>query len=51
MECWKADYCGLMLAARITLPHFSVSSAISFPKSAGGTIAASQDLPINKCGL
>jgi hypothetical protein len=24
-----------MLAARITLPHFSVSSAISFPKSAG----------------
>src|SRR5262245_46699164 len=27
--------CGLMLAARITLPHFSVSSAISLPKSAG----------------
>jgi hypothetical protein len=26
---------GLMLAARITLPHFSVSSAISLPKSAG----------------
>src|SRR5262245_12551773 len=25
----------LMLAARITLPHFSVSSAISFPNSAG----------------
>src|SRR5215470_5935790 len=25
----------LMLAARITLPHFSVSSAISLPKSAG----------------
>src|SRR5262245_66632205 len=24
---------GLMLAARITLPHFSVSSAISFPNS------------------
>ena len=24
-----------MLAARITLPHFSVSSAMSFPKSAG----------------
>jgi hypothetical protein len=23
-----------MLAARITLPHFSVSSAMSFPKSA-----------------
>ena len=27
--------CGLMLAARITLPHFSVSSAISLPNSAG----------------
>src|SRR5262249_38730380 len=26
---------GLMLAAWITLPHFSISSAISFPKSAG----------------
>ena len=26
---------GLMLAARTTLPHFSVSSAMSFPKSAG----------------
>src|SRR6476619_3231822 len=26
---------GLMLAARITLLHFSVSSAMSFPKSAG----------------
>jgi hypothetical protein len=28
-------YSCLMLAARTTLPHFSVSSAISFPKSAG----------------
>src|SRR6516162_3450552 len=26
---------GLMLAARITLPHFSVSSAMNLPKSAG----------------
>src|SRR5262249_34536126 len=26
---------GLMLAARITLPHFSTSSAMSLPKSAG----------------
>src|SRR5262249_49983152 len=26
---------GMMLAAWITLPHFSISSAISFPKSAG----------------
>ena len=25
----------LMLAARITLPHFSVSAAMSLPKSAG----------------
>src|SRR5215510_11887951 len=27
-------HCGLMLAIRITLAHFSVSSAMSFPKSA-----------------
>src|SRR5215831_12797768 len=27
--------CGLMLAARITLPHFSVSSAISLPNWTG----------------
>src|SRR5262245_27466065 len=26
---------GLMLAARITLPHFSTSSAMSLPKSVG----------------
>jgi hypothetical protein len=33
----RADrlYSALMLAARITLPHFSVSSAMSLPKSAG----------------
>jgi hypothetical protein len=29
------DHSGLMLAARITLPHFSVSSAMNLPKSAG----------------
>src|SRR5215468_9150848 len=29
------DYSALMLAARITLPHFSVSPAISLPKSVG----------------
>ena len=29
------DHSALMLAARITLPHFSVSSASSLPKSAG----------------
>src|SRR6478609_10127151 len=31
----NARYSGLMLAARITLPHFSVSSAMNFPSSAG----------------
>src|SRR5262249_47404481 len=31
---------GLMLAARITLAHFSVSSAMSFPKSAGEPASA-----------
>src|SRR5262249_38279293 len=31
----RADHSALMLAARITLPHFSVSSAISLAKSAG----------------
>src|SRR6516225_8970731 len=31
----RRDQSALMLAARITLPHFSVSSAISFPKSPG----------------
>src|SRR5262245_5974390 len=37
MEC-EAEahpYSALMLAARTTLPHFSVSSAMNFPKSAG----------------
>src|SRR5262245_21501897 len=34
---WWASrhHSGLMLAARITLPHFSVSSAMNLPKSAG----------------
>src|SRR5215471_10996789 len=31
----RADHSALMLAARITLAHFSVSSAMSLPKSAG----------------
>src|SRR5262245_25324152 len=36
MECLgRLDHSGLMLAARITLPHFSVSSAMSLPESAG----------------
>ena len=33
-------YSALMLAARITLPHFSVSSAMSLPKSAGEPASA-----------
>ena len=36
---WNAGlgpaYSTLILAARITLPHFSVSAAMNFPKSAG----------------
>src|SRR5262245_7574932 len=31
----RADHSALMPAARITLPHFSVSSAMNLPKSAG----------------
>src|SRR6516165_2925243 len=31
----RRDHSALMLAARITLPHFSVSAAMNFPKSAG----------------
>src|SRR5262245_41296952 len=33
------DHSGLMLAARITLPHFSVSSAMSLAKSAGEPVS------------
>jgi hypothetical protein len=35
---WKSHlslHSALMLAARITLPHFSVSAAMSLPKSEG----------------
>jgi hypothetical protein len=35
------DHSGLMLAARITLPHFSVSSAMSLPNSAGESSSTS----------
>src|SRR5262245_27383298 len=36
-DLWNTsrDHSGLILAARITLPHFMVSSAISLAKSAG----------------
>ena len=35
MEGPAGGHSGLMLPVRITLPHFSISSAISFPESAG----------------
>jgi hypothetical protein len=35
MEYWPDDHSGLILVARITLPHFSVSAAMNLPKSAG----------------
>src|SRR6516225_7995540 len=35
MECRAGDQSGLMPAFLITLAHFSVSSAINLPKSAG----------------
>src|SRR5258708_32989932 len=42
----RTAYSGLMLAARITLAHFSVSSAMSLPKSTGE--AASAEPPNSK---
>src|SRR5262245_41260751 len=46
-----ARYSGLMLAARMTLAHFSVSSAMSLPKSAGvpgsGVPPRSENLSFN----
>src|SRR6266480_629328 len=38
--CSRADHSGLMLAARMTLTHFSISSAMSLPKSAGESESA-----------
>src|SRR6476659_3495053 len=40
MEKLDGFHSGLILAARITLAHFSVSSAMSLPKSAGEPISA-----------
>src|SRR5262245_39352629 len=34
----EVDHSGLMLAARITLPHFSVSSTINLSKVAGESV-------------
>src|SRR5262249_17023795 len=41
---YPADYSGLMLAARITLPHFSVSAAMNLPKSAAEPVRATRKL-------
>src|SRR6266478_1140696 len=41
-DLWNVgDQSGLMFAARTTLPHFSVSSAINLPKSAGESTSTS----------
>src|SRR5215475_13872408 len=40
LRAGPTGHSGLMLAARITLPHFSVSSAINLPKSAGESASA-----------
>src|SRR5262249_55493302 len=39
----QQDYCALMLAPRITLPHFSVSSTMIWPHCAG--VSGSVSLP------
>jgi|SRR6516162_4400275 len=41
-------YSSLMLAARITLPHFSVSSAISLPKLAGESASTAPPRPASR---
>src|SRR5262249_20105024 len=41
------DHSGLMLAARITLAHFSVSSAMNLPKSAGVIDFGTLPMPAN----
>src|SRR5262245_9074644 len=41
MEYGPDDHSGLILAARITWPHFSVSAAINLPKSAGESASTS----------
>src|SRR5262245_30957397 len=41
------DHCGLMLAARITFAHFSVSSAMNLPKSAGLIDFGTLPMPAN----
>src|SRR5215475_4584401 len=43
-----SHHCALMLAARTTLPHFSVSSAMSLPKSAGEPAIAMPPSPTKR---
>src|SRR5262245_52140358 len=42
------DYSGLMFAARITLPHFSVSAAINFPNPVGEGIRGGPPRPASR---
>jgi hypothetical protein len=44
-------YSALMLAARITLPHFSVSPARSLPKSAVFSVGSSRAALISRLSL
>jgi hypothetical protein len=46
--CEWIAYCTLMLAARITLPHLSVSSAMSLPKSSGEPASTSAPKSANR---
>src|SRR5262249_60362276 len=43
----RADHSALMLAARITFAHFSVSSAMNLPKSAGVIDFGTLPMPAN----
>src|SRR5262245_8272672 len=46
--CSCADHSGLMLAARITLAHLSVSSAMCLPKSAGESTSTSPPRSVSR---
>src|SRR5712671_5930615 len=48
MVAMLRPYSGLMPAARTTLPHFSVSSEISLPNSAGGPPSGSPPMAANR---
>src|ERR1700733_7283487 len=45
------DHSGLILAARTTLPHFSVSPAISLPNSAGEPVTPNDPVADLQTGL